>query len=86
MGAESTTGIEQEGKRKVERDTAATVLSRRQVAAICVLLLAIACEAAFWGWRTSLITVTAAFEAFYFVFVGFKVILAVASYCRLGAA
>ncbi len=80
MGAVSATEIEQEGKRKVERDTAATVLSRRQVAAIGGLLLAIACQAAFWGWRTSLITVTAAAEAFYFAFVGFKVILAVASY------
>jgi cellulose synthase/poly-beta-1,6-N-acetylglucosamine synthase-like glycosyltransferase len=56
------------------------VLSRRQIAVLCAVLLAVACETAIWGWRTSLITIIAACEVFYFVFVGFKAILAVASY------
>jgi glycosyltransferase XagB len=67
-------------RRGVERNTAATVLSRRQIAVLCAMLLAIAGEAVVWGWHASLVTVIAACEVFYFVFVGFKAILAVASY------
>jgi cellulose synthase/poly-beta-1,6-N-acetylglucosamine synthase-like glycosyltransferase len=66
--------------RVVVRDTAATVLSRAQVAAICVALAGSGCEAAVWGWHASLTTLTAICEAFYLIFVGFKVLLAVASY------
>jgi glycosyltransferase XagB len=64
----------------VQRDTAATVLSRPQLAFIAAALLAVVCQAIVWGWHSSLITLTAACEAFYFVFVGFKVVLAAAAY------
>ena len=56
------------------------MLSRRQIAVLCAVLLAVACQAAVWGWHASLITIIAACEVFYFIFVGFKAILAVASY------
>ena len=56
------------------------VLSRRQQVFIVLAVLAIGCQAIFWGWRDSVITLTALPELFYFVFVGFKVILAVASF------
>lgn len=70
-------------KRKpVHRDTAAVVLSRSQQAAIAVAVLAVACQAVIWGWRESVITLTALCEGFYFVFVGFKVVLAAASYLQ----
>jgi glycosyltransferase XagB len=75
----STTG-DRRRRRAVKRDTAAVVLSRRQQVFIAIAVLAIACQAIFWGWRDSVITLTALAEAFYFVFVGFKVILAVASF------
>jgi cellulose synthase/poly-beta-1,6-N-acetylglucosamine synthase-like glycosyltransferase len=75
----STTG-DRRRRRPVKRDTAAVVLSRRQQVFIAVAVLAITCQAIFWGWRDSVITLTALAEAFYFVFVGFKVILAVASF------
>ena len=64
----------------MHRDTAAVVLSRSQQAAIAVAVLAVACQALIWGWRESVVTLTALCEAFYFVFVGFKVVLAAASY------
>jgi glycosyltransferase XagB len=67
-------------QRAVERNTAAIVLSRRQIAVLCAGLLAVACEAVVWGWHASLLTIIAACEVFYFAFVGFKAILAVASY------
>jgi cellulose synthase/poly-beta-1,6-N-acetylglucosamine synthase-like glycosyltransferase len=66
--------------RAVKRNTAAIVLSRRQIAVLCAVLLAVAAETAVWGWHAGLITVIAGFELFYFFFVGFKAILAVASY------
>ena len=64
----------------VQRDTAATVLSRPQQAFIAALALALVAEALAWGWHAALVTVVAACEVFYFAFVGFKVLLAVASY------
>ena len=64
----------------VKRDTAATVLSTRQIIILGVLVLALGAETYRWGWRDSLITIAAACEIFYFVFVGFKIILAIASY------
>jgi cellulose synthase/poly-beta-1,6-N-acetylglucosamine synthase-like glycosyltransferase len=64
---------------QVQRDTAATVLSRRQQAFLLVLLLALIVQAAVFGWHSALVTLAAACEAFYFAFVGFKVLLAVAS-------
>lgn len=64
----------------VRRDTAAIVLSRPQQAFIAVMLLAVAAQTVVWGWHSALITLAAACEAFYFAFVGFKVLLAVASY------
>lgn len=64
----------------VMRDTAKTVLSRRQIITLAALVLLLGVQAYRWGWHDSLITIAAACEAFYFVFVGFKVILAVASY------
>jgi glycosyltransferase XagB len=67
-------------RRVVERNTAAIVLSRRQIAVLCAVPIALVCEALVWGWHASLVTVIAACEVFYFVFVGFKAILAVASY------
>ena len=53
---------------------------------IAVAVLAIACQAIFWGWRDSVITLTALAEAFYFVFVGFKVILAAALFLPVSTA
>lgn len=67
-------------RRAVKRDTAATVFSWRQTAVLAVLAAALGFEAYHWGWHDSLVTVVAACEIFYFVFVGFKVILAIASY------
>jgi cellulose synthase/poly-beta-1,6-N-acetylglucosamine synthase-like glycosyltransferase len=67
-------------RKPVHRDTAAVVLSRAQQAAILVAVLAVACQAIFLSWRDSVITLTALCEVFYFVFVGFKVVLAIASY------
>lgn len=67
-------------RRVVKRDTAATVFSWQQTAVLAALVAALGIEAYSWGWHDSLITVVAACEVFYFVFVGFKVILAVASY------
>ena len=67
-------------RRAVKRNTAAIVLSRRQIAVLCAVLLALAAETVAWGWHASLVTVIASCEVFYFVFVGFKAILAVASY------
>ena len=64
----------------VKRDTAATVLSTRQIIILGVLVLALGAETYRWGRRDSLITIAAACEIFYFVFVGFKIILAIASY------
>jgi glycosyltransferase XagB len=65
---------------RVDRDTAATVLSVSQAAVLAVLALGVGFQAYRWGWRASLVTLVAACEAFYVVFVSFKVILAVASY------
>jgi cellulose synthase/poly-beta-1,6-N-acetylglucosamine synthase-like glycosyltransferase len=65
---------------QVNRNTAAVVLSRPQQAAIAVVVIAVGWQSAVWGWRDSVITLAALCEAFYFVFVGFKVVLAVASY------
>lgn len=62
------------------RDTAATVLSLRQRAIVAALLLALALQAIIWDWHDSLLTIVAACETFYLIFVGFKVLLAVASY------
>ena len=76
---DSTTGHRRR-RRPVKRDTAAVVLSRPQQAFVAVAVLAIGCQAIFLGWRDSVITLTALAEAFYFVFVGFKVVLAVASF------
>src|SRR6266568_2268138 len=52
-------------RNRVDRDTAATGLGF---------------QAYRWGWRDSLVTLVAACEVFYLVFVSFKVILAIASY------
>ena len=59
---------------------AATVLSLRQKAVLAALALALVFQAFFWGWRDSLLTIVAACEIFYFVFVAYKVIVAIASY------
>jgi glycosyltransferase XagB len=64
----------------VTRDTAARVLSRMQVAFIVTFVLVVIAQATVWGWRGGLVTLTAACEVFYLAFVGFKVVLAVASY------
>ncbi len=66
--------------RPVHRDTAATVLSRAQLAVITLAALAVLAQALVWGWHSALVTLAAACEVFYFAFVGFKVLLAVASY------
>ena len=66
--------------RAAERGTAATVLSRPQIALLAVLMLGLGFQAYRWGWHDSLITIVAACEIFYFMFVGFKIVLAVASY------
>ncbi len=68
--------------RAVKRDTAAVVLSWQQRAVLAALVVASGFQAYQWGWRPSLITIVAACEVFYFVFVGFKVILAIASYMQ----
>jgi cellulose synthase/poly-beta-1,6-N-acetylglucosamine synthase-like glycosyltransferase len=67
-------------RRAVKRDTAATVFSWPQTAILAALLAALGFEAWSWGWHDSLITVVAACEIFYFIFVSFKVVLSVASY------
>src|SRR5260370_27366212 len=64
----------------VDRDTAATVLSAPQAAALCTLAVGLGFEDYLWGWRDGLVTLVAACEAFYLVFVSFKIILAIASY------
>ena len=64
----------------LRRDTAATVLSRPQQAFIAALLLGLAAEALWFGWHSALVTLVAACEAFYFAFVGFKMLTAVASF------
>jgi cellulose synthase/poly-beta-1,6-N-acetylglucosamine synthase-like glycosyltransferase len=66
--------------RAAERGTAATVLSRPQITLLAVLMLGLGFQAYRWGWHDSLITIVAACEIFYFIFVGFKIVLAVASY------
>lgn len=80
MATRSTGWGRHVGRPAVQRDTAATVLSRPQLAFVTIALLAVVCQAVIWGWHTSLITLVAACEAFYLVFVGFKVMLAVAAY------
>jgi cellulose synthase/poly-beta-1,6-N-acetylglucosamine synthase-like glycosyltransferase len=67
-------------RNRAERDTAATVLAAPQAAVLCVLAIGLGFQAYRWGWRDSLVTLVAACEAFYLVFVSFKVILAIASY------
>ncbi len=67
-------------RNRVDRDTAATVLSARQAAVLGVLAIGLGFQAYRWGWRDSLVTLVAACEVFYLVFVSFKVILAIASY------
>ena len=42
-------------RRAVERNTAAIVLSRRQIAVLGAVLLAVACQTAVWGWHASLV-------------------------------
>jgi cellulose synthase/poly-beta-1,6-N-acetylglucosamine synthase-like glycosyltransferase len=69
----------------VKRDTAATVFSWQQTAVLVALAAALGIVAYGWGWHTSLITVVAACEIFYFAFVGFKIILSVASYTDPGS-
>jgi cellulose synthase/poly-beta-1,6-N-acetylglucosamine synthase-like glycosyltransferase len=66
--------------RRVRRDTAATVLSVPQAAVLGTFALTVGFQAYLWGWRDSLVTLVAACEVFYLVFVTFKVILAMASY------
>ena len=66
--------------RPVLRDTAATVLSRSQLAVIALVVMALVAQALVWGAHSALVTLAAVCEAFYFAFVGFKVLLAVASY------
>jgi cellulose synthase/poly-beta-1,6-N-acetylglucosamine synthase-like glycosyltransferase len=65
------------------------VLSPPQVAVVAVIVVALGFQAIRWGWRDTLVTLIAVCEAFYFVFVGFKILLAVASYltpaARVGA-
>jgi cellulose synthase/poly-beta-1,6-N-acetylglucosamine synthase-like glycosyltransferase len=65
---------------RVDRDTAATVLSAPQAAVLGVLALGLGFQTYRWGWRDSTMTVVAACEVFYLVFVSFKVMLAIASY------
>jgi len=67
-------------RNRVDRDTAATVLSAPQAAALCTLAVGLRFEDYLWGWRDGLVTLVAACEAFYLVFVSFKIILAIASY------
>src|SRR5579859_1624673 len=67
-------------RNRVDRDTAATVLSAPQAAALCTLAVGLGFEAYLWGWRDSLVTLAAACEGVYLVFVSFKIILAIASY------
>ena len=67
-------------RRALDRETAATVLSLRQKVVLSALALAFGFQAFWWGWHDSLLTMVAACEIFYFVFVSFKVILAAASY------
>lgn len=67
-------------KDTVHRDTAATVLSRSQVIVLALIIAVLAFQAAWWNWRDTLITITAACEIFYVVFVCFKLLLVVASY------
>jgi cellulose synthase/poly-beta-1,6-N-acetylglucosamine synthase-like glycosyltransferase len=47
---------------------------------LAVLALGLGFQTYRWGWRDSLVTLVAACEVFYLVFVSFKVILAIASY------
>jgi glycosyltransferase XagB len=65
---------------RVDRDTAAAVLSGPQAAVLVVLAAGLGFQAYRWGWRDSLVTLVASCEVFYLVFVSFKIILAVASY------
>jgi cellulose synthase/poly-beta-1,6-N-acetylglucosamine synthase-like glycosyltransferase len=56
------------------------VLSRRQLAAIGVVVALLAFQAGWWGWRDALTTIAGACEVFYLFFVGFKLLLVAASY------
>ena len=56
-------------RQALDRETAATVLSLRQKVVLSALALAFGFQAFWWGWHDSLLTMVAACEIFYFVFV-----------------